>query len=117
MKSLIDAVKPFYLLAKDTAGRIEHERLSGKDWHDLWQAYIENLRAPQKCDDCGANLAIYVHGCPTCAAPQCCQQCCKIAHLKGELEHLTRTRDYALIHGLISQTSWLIAEDGAESMT
>lgn len=39
MKSLIEAIKPFYDLVRGTSGRIPYEKLSGHDWNSLWRAY------------------------------------------------------------------------------
>ena len=38
-----------------------------------------------RCDVCGAWIHSFPNGCPTCGAPQCCTQCCKIEWLKSEL--------------------------------
>jgi len=37
--ALRNAVKPFHDIALDNSGRIQTERLSAADWHNLWKAY------------------------------------------------------------------------------
>ena len=58
------------------------------DHSEETQRIITDLRAQlaNRCDDCGSKLSSYPNGCPTCGAPECCQSCCKINHLRAELD-------------------------------
>lgn len=58
-------------LAQHGALRVENEQL---------KAELSN-----RCDECGARTYSGPPDCPTCGAPNCCQQCCMIAHLKAQL--------------------------------
>jgi len=61
---------------------------------DALKAELEALKREtrNRCPHCGATL---IDNCPTCGAPQCCPQCCKIQSLTADLEaeqNLTATQ-------------------------
>lgn len=58
-------------LAQHGALRVENEQLKAK---------LSN-----RCDECGARTYSGPPGCPTCGAPNCCQQCCMADNLKAQL--------------------------------
>ena len=71
---------------------------------DLERRLAESMN--RRCDDCGATVSDHRNGCPTCGAPVCCQQCCKIAYYKARAQAAEAECD-RLLEGNTALAAWL----------
>lgn len=80
---------------REKVGRLRDINNDLKDANSNLFEETVSLRADlsNRCEECGAKLSSYPNGCPTCGAPVCCQQCCKIEHLRADLKRVEGERD------------------------